>query len=182
MSDVSLLWNELEKLLAEKAPAVLSTLNPPATDHEIATLELKTGLTLPHDFRQSLQVHNGQDDPSRLELLTGHGILLSCDEIAKTWQMLCEILDDFGPIADGSEWWNKGYLPIADYEGDYLCLDLTSRCYGAIHMHIHDSTIDREVAATYTEWLRNARDVFKFRRFDDSQGFIDFWTFDNRNS
>ena len=178
MSDITSLWNELEKLLATIAPTVLPTLNPPATDRDLDLLESKTGLILPQGFRQSLKIHNGQSDPSRLELLTEHGILLSCEQIAEAWCMLCKILDEVNQTADGSKWWNKSYLPIADYEGDYLCIDLTPGSYGSIHLHVHDSTIERDIAATYTAWLSNARDVFRDRRFGDSQGFIDFWSFD----
>ena len=125
MSDIASLWNELEELLATIAPTVLPTLNPPATDCDLDLLESKTGLILPQDFRQSLE--------------------------------MC--------IRDS-------------YEGDYLCIDLTPGSYGSIHLHIHDSTIERDIAATYTVWLSNTRDVFRDRRFDDLQGFIDFWSFD----
>lgn len=176
MSDIAMLWRELEEMLREIAPTVPPTLNPPATDSELNALQNDTGLVLPNDFRQSLQIHNGQHDPSRLELLTGYGILLSCEEIVKAWRMLSEILDDVGPIADGSEWWNKSYLPIADYEGDFLCIDLTPQCFGNVHLHVHDSTIERHVAVTYTGWLSDVVDVFKYRRFNDSEGFIDFWS------
>ena len=101
MSDIASLWNELEELLATIAPTVLPTLNPPATDCDLDLLESKTGLILPQDFRQSLKIHNGQSDPSRLELLTEHGILLSCEEIAEAWRMLCEILAlSNGSLAD----------------------------------------------------------------------------------
>ncbi|MFO1041282.1 MAG: SMI1/KNR4 family protein [Planctomycetaceae bacterium] len=98
MSDIASLWNELEELLATIAPTVLPTLNPPATDCDLDLLESKTGLILPQDFRQSLKIHNGQSDPSRLELLTEHGILLSCEEIAEAWRMLCEILDEVNQL------------------------------------------------------------------------------------
>jgi cell wall assembly regulator SMI1 len=54
------LWDRLESFLRASHPALLATLNPPATDAEIARAEAALGVRLPADLAASLKVHNGQ--------------------------------------------------------------------------------------------------------------------------
>ena len=54
------LWNRLESYLKKHAPAVLDSLNPPATVREIQEAERELGIRLPSDFTDSLLIHNGQ--------------------------------------------------------------------------------------------------------------------------
>ena len=54
------LWDRLESYLREHAPAVLATLNPPASDAQIRDAERRLARKLPPDLLASLKVHDGQ--------------------------------------------------------------------------------------------------------------------------
>ena len=56
------IWNQFENWLSTNWPDGLAALNPPATDHEIASLESALGVKLPQDFIECLKVHNGQSE------------------------------------------------------------------------------------------------------------------------
>ena len=178
LTDIATIWNAIERELGVHAPAVLPTLNGPATDRDIERLESTIGYSIPHDVRESLKLHNGQDDPSRLHLLCEAGTLLSVDRILEVWEMITEIdrvLSDQIPDRAGVEWWNPAYLPISDFEGDYLCVNLLAHDFGEVLWHVHDNGIEHCVFASYTDWLQFVASVFTEKRFAVDDGYLDFW-------
>ncbi|WP_194842699.1 SMI1/KNR4 family protein [Endozoicomonas sp. OPT23] len=164
------IWKELEIILSGVAPSVVTTLNEPATKQEIVILEDLTGYSLPAELKEYLSIHNGQNDPSRLETLCEEGTLLPVGAIVETYNMLNEI-NESGDLSDG-EWWNRKFLPLTDGEGDHLSIDLES---GELVMHVHDSEIEYGIANTLTDWFREKLSVFKEGRYKIDDGFIDYW-------
>ncbi|HJT30682.1 MAG TPA: SMI1/KNR4 family protein [Pirellulales bacterium] len=54
------LWRRLENHLQQTFPAALRSLNPPATEEQLARAERMLGFALPEDIKQLLLVHDGQ--------------------------------------------------------------------------------------------------------------------------
>ena len=174
---VATIWDIIERELAKHAPTVLPTLNGPATDADIRKLESAIGYTLPDDVSASLKRHNGQNDPTRLQLLCEAGILLSVEGMLEAWGMLTDLERDFaGDFPNREfEWWNSAYLPVADYEGDYLCVNLLPDSCGEVLQHVHDGNIEHNIFPSFTDWLQSVATVLSENRFAIDDGYLDFW-------
>src|SRR6266851_8298885 len=94
-SEIAAIWTRIECVLHQHVPDTASTLARAATDREIADLQAAIGLVLPEDFRQSLELHNGQDDPTRCHSFTIEGLLARTNQIAETWRMLTDLDEGF---------------------------------------------------------------------------------------
>lgn len=55
-------WQRIERWLQVHAPEVPPTLRPGASKKQIAAFEQATGLALPEDVRESLFIHDGQEE------------------------------------------------------------------------------------------------------------------------
>lgn len=165
-------WDGIEGFLNEYVPTVMDTLNGPVTEEDLKLLESEVGSAIPSDFKNYLLVHNGQDDPSRLQTLCEEGTLLSSEAIIKTYRMLNEINEsgDVGPV----EWWSRKYLPITDCEGDHLSLNLET---GEIVMHVHDSGIEAGIAGSFKEWFESKLMIFEQGKFSVDEGYLDYWEY-----
>lgn len=164
------LWNQIEGFLQSNVPSVIETLNAPATELELSQIEAETRHILPADFRSYLLVHNGQNDPSRLQTLCEEGTLLSSEAIIKMYRMLNEINESYeaGPV----EWWSRKYLPITDCEGDHLAMNLET---GDIVMHVHDSGIEEGIANSFEEWFKSKLEIFRKGKFSVDDGYLNYW-------
>jgi cell wall assembly regulator SMI1 len=172
------LWDAIEAQLTQHAPSVLTTLNPAASDSQIEDLASALGRPLPDDLVESLRNHNGQTDTTRLKLLTRCGLILSSARMLEVWQMITEIDEDLKkttPNRSGSESWNRHYLPLTDFEGDSLCINLGPRKYGEILWFVHDNGIEHDVFPSYSDWLEDVADVFLTKRFTIEERRINFW-------
>jgi cell wall assembly regulator SMI1 len=158
-------WTRIETALVQHVPETAATLAPRATEAEIAELEAAIGLQLPDDYRQSLQVHNGQIDPSKVHHLTIEGLLASTRQVAETWRMLTEIDDDFRrrePNWDSPErgaWWDRHWVPFTIGNGDCLCINLNPVVrpgwrFAEIVCHINSNPHEPGIAASYGDWLK----------------------------
>lgn len=58
-SSISKSWDRIHSWLAEKAPKIVGNLNPPATQAEVDAAEKAFGCTMPGEWRDLYQVHNG---------------------------------------------------------------------------------------------------------------------------
>lgn len=163
-------WQKIEEYLKENVPSVIDTLNPPATAADIQELEKELGYTIPNDFKSYLLVHNGQNDPSRLQTLCEEGTLLSTKAIIETYKMLNEINES--NEVGGTEWWSRKYMPIADCEGDHLSIDLET---GEVVMHVHDSEIEKGIASSFSDWFNTKLAIFQDGKFSVDDGHLDYW-------
>ena len=168
------IWSKIEWHLKNHAPRVIETLNPPASNEEISKLETTVGKILPASVKEYLLIHNGQNDPSRLETLCEEGTLLSVGEIINTWEMLNKINCDLD--ISNSEWWHQKYLPLTDVEGDNLAVDLDS---GEVVMHVHDSEIEHNIAPSFQHWFENKLAIFEEGKFSVDEGYLDYWDYDS---
>lgn len=149
------IWKKFEEWLMQNWPEGLSSLNPPASDAQIAQLEAQLNVKLPADFIACLKVHNGQSGYA--SIIDGMEFL-SCEEIYSQWIVWKELLDggdfkDFSSEPDGGikdDWWNSKWIPFThNGAGDHLCIDLdpaTSGSVGQVISMWHDMA-DRELKA-----------------------------------
>jgi cell wall assembly regulator SMI1 len=178
------LWQRIERVLLEHVPDTAATLAPPATDQELDTLETTIGLKLPADLRASLRIHNGQNDSTRCHSFTVEGMFLGASEIARQWKMVTGI--DEGERARGGpgygRWWKTSCIPFTHSDGDMLCVDMDPELgdqIGEIVCHVHDSEIERGIAASFGDWLASVADRLDAGRFTvDEYGYLSL-DFDN---
>lgn len=76
--------SNIKKWIKEHAPIVLTQLGVPASNEEIATVESVIGLELPVEFRNLLQIHNGELGGFG-NLLGDGNTLLSCEDILERY-------------------------------------------------------------------------------------------------
>lgn len=180
-------WYQIERTLKEHVPETFKNLGRPATERQIAILQRTIGRTLPEDLVRSLRVHNGMRDPYRLATLFDNEFLLSTAGIAKTWGMMKRLLEDGHFDAGGcsltrtrnirnDQWWNIGWIPITDNEGDGFIIDLDPAArgrVGQVFYFYHDCARPREVvASSYAEWLHNIAKSFAHGEFSVEEGTI----------
>lgn len=175
--ELTAIWTTIERELGTHAPSILPTLNPPASDNEIAGLEARLGYPIPDDLRESLRIHDGQDDPRGLAVFCAAGTLLPVEAMLETWARITEIdrqLAEEIPDRAG-EWWDPAYLPLSDFAGDRLCVNLDPEARGEIVWHVHDCGIEHGLFESYTTWLRSVAEALAERRFSQEDGYLNFW-------
>lgn len=127
--------------VSANAREVLSHLNGPASDADIASVEAATGLTLPVAYKDFLRRHNGEDGATWLALLGNGNQLLSCQCIIDQYRLEQEIGRDlYHPELETPTFWkdraeegvifikgpvkpltlHPGWLPITCMNGDVL--------------------------------------------------------------
>ncbi|MHC4302030.1 MAG: SMI1/KNR4 family protein, partial [Planctomycetota bacterium] len=87
-------WQTIETWLAENAPPVLRTLNPPATPDEIVSLEQALGVRLPPSVRATYAIHDGESSTS--DGLFGLWRLLPLGQARKVSGDLFRLSRDYG--------------------------------------------------------------------------------------
>jgi cell wall assembly regulator SMI1 len=189
-------WARIEAWLGQNAPALRKSLRPPAREGAREKLQAKLGMTLPADFAESIQVHDGQkaDADGGLFPLADDVLgdmpsfrLLTLAEIGREWAMM-KGLHDLGEFDGrkarpgrgvGGGWWNPGWVPIADNGGgDYFCLDLAPGKGGAVGQVIvffHDMDDRPRMARSYAAWLEKLAKGFAAGKYvlDEDEGIVE---------
>ncbi len=80
------LWNRLEAYFAERWPHKELRLRPPATEAQIEAAEAELGVRFPADFRDSLRVHDGQDDEASIQWLPHAKQLFPLASMVECWR------------------------------------------------------------------------------------------------
>lgn len=158
-------WQRLEAWLKINNSELLDDLNPPASDTNINTLELKLGVKLPTEFIEHLKVHDGQKGKS--EWLFPNGKFLSSKRILDEWMIWNDLLDDGdfeGTKAESGAgiqpvWWTPKWIPFTyNGAGDHLCLDLDpddGGRFGQIITVWHDDGARNKKADSFNQWFTN---------------------------
>lgn len=179
--DVREFWRRIETILLEYAPETAKTVASPATEREIEELEQLVGLVLPETFKQSLRVHNGQNDPTKCHSFTGEGILLNAREIGQAWKTLSELDEDFRKKESGWDthgfgaWWSRNWVPFTDSDGDSLCLNLSPQLgnrIGEVIAFIHDNPHEPGIAPSFVDWLESLAVRLEKGEFTVEDGYL----------
>ncbi|MCB9657553.1 MAG: SMI1/KNR4 family protein [Sandaracinaceae bacterium] len=80
------IWGRIEAWFAEHLPDAPLALRPGASEEAILAAEARLGLRFPDAFRESLRVHDGQDDASPVCWLPGATRLASLASITACWE------------------------------------------------------------------------------------------------
>lgn len=163
------IWTQIESWMRANAPQVLDTLQPGASDAQIAELESALAIQLPDDVRASYRIHNGQAT-YKYGLINGREFL-SLERIRDEWQVWKELLDsgtfqteegqDQGSDPDPgirNLWWSDKWIPLTyDGGGNHDCLDLYPADGGTVGQIItmwHDDDERKLVAPSFRAWLK----------------------------
>jgi cell wall assembly regulator SMI1 len=138
------LWKRIHDWLDANAPEGYGDLRPGATENQISAAEQALGLDLPHDFKASYRIHDGQgNEPG---LIGGEGwCLLSLEEMVEQWRRWCQ----FNPQ-------NACCVPVAwGGTNDYVFLDLRPEAgkSGCLMIQRGDSAEPDPLAPSYAAWL-----------------------------
>ena len=123
-------WQGIIEQVQAISGDIFATLNPPATEEEIESLEARVGVELPQSFKDYLATVNGQNEMGAEYPLVGYRRLYGAEQIVEQMDLL-ESLFDATEVAAGEEnkirqmLWSLKWIPFASFEGyDALILDL----------------------------------------------------------
>ncbi|OON69466.1 SMI1/KNR4 family protein [Hymenobacter sp. CRA2] len=145
------LLRRLDELLQQHRPDYYATLNPPASEAELAAFEAEFELTLTPELRQWFGWHDGQQDYNSF---FQNNCLQSLESVTESMRVNNELL------ADGDfthNWWRTSWVPFLENGGgDHVCVDLegtfTGRA-GQIMEHWHDWEARTVLFPDLTSWL-----------------------------
>ena len=127
------LWARLTEWANANAPDMLADLNAPATEQQISDLEQQLGLELPAAFKETLAIHNGEDDGWPCKVFADYGAFLSCEQILHNWRTMLELTEaeraenpdepDYPSDVTGPAqplMFHKAWMPIMNCNGDRI--------------------------------------------------------------
>jgi len=79
-------WRRIERWMEDNYGELFDNLCEPATVNDINELEHELDCTLPVEFRESLQVHDGQERGGRPAGVIFGCMILDCEEIVEEWR------------------------------------------------------------------------------------------------
>jgi cell wall assembly regulator SMI1 len=174
-STIAASWQRIEAWLQENAPHIYDSLQPGASEAEIAKVESQLGVALPDDVKASYRIHNGQNDkavngmfpapPSRYSGFEPGYLLHEVMGIYGEWDEWKELVE--GGDFDGEksepqpgirdDWFHLGWLPFAhNGGGDSYCIDLDPApggTRGQIISMNHEIGERRLIAPSFADWL-----------------------------
>ena len=176
-------WSIIEKVLAEQAPQVAGTLRAGASPEDIALLESKIGLKLPSDFRESLEIHDGQDDPSRLLGIFNFNLLLPGSQVIADYEMHRDLFEFEPPI----DWlvpdkiqnriWTPGWVKFTEAEGNGYVIDMSparNGSLGQIFYRCHDDNPIEVIAPSFRALLSRVAALMAEGTYSLKHGVIVF--------
>lgn len=172
-------WAEIERWYKANAPGLLDLLSEGADDDEVTRFENAGNLSLPEDYRASIQIHNGGG-------FIHNFIYLSLEESHAEWQRLKRtherpdnkenrILKDEGLTTSHTE--SPKWVPIAEHKaGIVICLDMEPQVNGSIGNIIrfdYEEGPSTTKYKSFLDWLRGYRDDLMQGQYEiDSYGFL----------
>jgi cell wall assembly regulator SMI1 len=160
------LWSRVETALKPIVPQAVAALQNGAAEQAVDGLAATLGGALPPDLKDSLLVHDGQGPPYMSAVLFDNEYLLSCDQIAATWEMRNEVAADLRThdVAPGvsSRWWDPIYIPVTESNGNGFSVHRTT---GAVYYHTHDGEMEGPLYSSWREMLATLASRIEQRRF-----------------
>ena len=158
---ISAVWRQIESLLNELPRNNKIMLRDVATNADLRAAEQQFGTPLPDDWRDSLQIHDGQ--APYCESLLEQWRLLPVSEAVYAWSKLNK-LNAIGVFKQkrarsanpAAEWWSNRWIPFTENgAGDYLMIDMSSATSGSRRiLHYSHESGERPVVATdLSAWL-----------------------------
>ncbi|MDQ2807415.1 MAG: SMI1/KNR4 family protein [Chloroflexota bacterium] len=174
------IWQAIEAWYQDKAPLVHDELRGGASDAQIQQLEEKIGVTLPADYKASLQIYNGEVS---VHDYTYHGISMvlskwtTMDQLRTEGKFANAAVYEEGAGILQNTWWHSGWVPFAsDGGGNMLCIDTAPAERGVVGQILQ---MERGSGPGITEyksflaWLEGYRDDLYAGKYRvDSEGSL----------
>jgi cell wall assembly regulator SMI1 len=179
-SPVENAWETIEAELATQFPSVSASLNPPASEIDVARLEKRCDVSLPDDFKVSLLRHNGQKQRGILDTgFVNSALLLNVDSMITIWTTWRKLAADpayvVHPDNDTSKEiatnhvWHPKWIPFTEtVDGNSHIIDLAPRksgTVGQVFMHAHGEC-GNVMTRSFTQWLERVASKLKNREYD----------------
>lgn len=162
--DIGQAWEIIDRVLAGRLPEVAATMRGPASSEDLDRLAEIVGHELPADLVASLEIHDGQDNPTFLLDLYDHQTLMSVESMIANSNMRDEVLGS--DVDDVLSWMVpdkvrpiqncRGWLQFTASEGDGFALDLDPLPKGDVGQVIWlpvDGVTPAPEFASYSAWL-----------------------------
>lgn len=168
---------------AQFAPSIV--FRPPVKPAALENFREKSGLPLPDDLIQYLQITDGE--PRTSAGMIGNWRLMPLLEIQAAWGLLAKLAEkgafsdrtpEKSPYIRGA-WWHPSWLPVVTNDtGDYFCLDTNPpdpNRFGQVLLYLQNQPQRPLIAGSLTAWFdRIARDLADgLYSFDPWEGFSD---------
>lgn len=153
-------WKQVEAWIETNAPALASSLQPPATEAAIEEAEQRLDLTFPPSVRQSYLRHDGETDSFA-------GVLgyrfLTLDELVNEAESLREIDEDFD-----YDFWGDSLIPLfAVGNGDLLCVsDAPDGEETAFRRWDHESSAREELEPSFPAFVDTVLETFEAGEYE----------------
>jgi cell wall assembly regulator SMI1 len=168
MSDIANYWKTIDDFLRKTNANIYNSLSGPADENNIKELENILKVNLPDTFKESLLIHNGQNEKDNIITFVDYHKLLSVNEMIKNYKMLCGLFDENETIdfikpndykyIKRNYIYNHKWLKFTESNGDGLIIDFDpgeKGTMGQIFFRPHDDNpIDKIIAKSYGNWLR----------------------------
>lgn len=173
-------WQGIEQWYAANTPRLEQDLQEGATAAQVTAFEQHTYLTLPADYKASLEIHDGE--------VSVYGYTyLSLDSVLNSWSNMTKLAEadtfahaevyEQGEGIIQNTWWHRGWIPFAeDSGGNMLCIDTTPAAKGVVgqvlRMEIGSGPGITEYAS-FLAWLEGYRDDLDAGKYQvDDEGFL----------
>ncbi len=152
--EITLLFKELDALLARNRPSYYAALQPGATAAMLDEFEQRFSLQLPPAFRALYQWRNGQH-PACSANLHRNRMFTPLGDVADTKDMLDGMI---GADFEDERWWRRAWVPfLSNGGGDHLCLDLCAEDGGQPGQLIafrHDEPLRKIEWPSVQAWIK----------------------------
>jgi cell wall assembly regulator SMI1 len=190
MSEIKYYWKTIDNFLIKNNNEIYSSLLGPAEENEIINLENILNVKLPDTFKESLLIHNGQDEHNNIITFIDYQKLLSINEMIENYKMFCDLFE--GEIVDFIEpdeckyikkqyIYNNKWLKFTDSNSDGLIMDFDPAekgKSGQIFFRPHDDNpLDKIITETYEEWLKIICENIENKLYEIKNGEIVFKDF-----
>jgi cell wall assembly regulator SMI1 len=167
MSEIEYYWKTIDNFLIKNNNEIYNSLSGPAGNDEINNLENILNIKLPNTFKESLLIHNGQDENNNIITFVDYQKLLSVNEMIKNYKMFCglfenETIEFIKP--NGCKYikryfiYNNKWLKFTESNSEGLIMDFDPAEKGKIGQIFYrphdDNPVDKILTETYEEWLK----------------------------
>jgi cell wall assembly regulator SMI1 len=190
MSEIKYYWKTIDNFFIKNNNEIYSSLLGPAEENEIINLENILNVKLPDTFKESLLIHNGQDENNNIITFIDYQKLLSVNKMIENYKMFCDLFED--EIVDFIKpdecryikkqyIYNNKWLKFSDSNGDGLIMDFDPAekgKRGQIFFRPHDDNpADKIITETYEEWLKIIYETIENKLYEIKNGEILFKDF-----
>jgi cell wall assembly regulator SMI1 len=190
MAEIGYYWKTIDSFLIKNNIGIYNSLLGPANEDEINNFEDILNVKLPDTFKESLLIHNGQNENNNIITFIDYQKLLSVNGMIKNYKMFCELFEDetidfIKPdecrYIKRNYIYNNKWLKFTESNSDGLIMDFDPAEKGKIGQIFYrphdDNPEDKIITETYEEWLKTICERFENKLYEIEDGEIIFEDF-----